>query len=193
MTNESRIADELGKRLHEALEQGPNEARRAAQRKEVEAMVNLPAGRSPLLWIGVAVACLVAVVLVTRLPGAPEPFEHMVGSETNPSTTDNTRLVQFRDGSQIMLSPHTRLHVSHATPGNVTMTLDAGTVDVDIRTKGTTTWKLRAGPYTVKVHGTVFSVSWNPTLQTLAVEVDSGLVGVKGPELPAAGKMLAAR
>jgi TolA-binding protein len=196
MRNESRIATELGKRLHDALEQGPSQARRAAQRKEVESMASLPARRSPLVWIGAAAAvtaaCLVAVFLYTQLHTSSDPFEHLVGSETNPTTTDNTRLVQFRDGSQIMLSPDTRLHVSRATRDNVSLTLDAGTVDVDIRQKGTTTWKLHAGPYTVTVHGTVFSVSWKPALQALDVEVDRGLVGVKGPELTPAGKMLSA-
>jgi TolA-binding protein len=196
MRNESRIATELGKRLHDALEQGPSQARRAAQRKEVESMASLPARRSPFVWIGAAAtvtaACLVAVFLYTQLHTSSDPFEHLVGSETNPATTDNTRLVQFRDGSQIMLSPDTRLHVSRATRGNVSLTLDAGTVDVDVRQKGTTTWKLHAGPYTVTVHGTVFSVSWKPALQAIDVEVDRGLVNVKGPELTPAGKMLSA-
>ncbi len=196
MTNESRIVGELGRRLHDALEEGPSEARRAAQRKEVESMASLPAGRSISVWIGVAAsvaaAAIVAVVVITQLPSTPEPLEYLVGAETNPSTTDNTLLVRFKDGSLIELSPHTRVHVSHATRNNVAMTLDAGTVDVNVREKGTATWKLHAGPYTVKVHGTVFSVSWNPSLQTLAVEVDRGLVSVKGPDLSPAGKMLGA-
>lgn len=196
MRNESRIATALGKRLHDALGQGPSQARRAAQRKEVESMVGLPARRSPLVWIGaaatVAAACLVVVLVYTQKHTSTEPFENLVGSEINPTTTDNTRLVQFRDGSKIMLSPDTRLHVSRATRSNVSLTLDAGTVDVDIRQKGATTWKLHAGPYTVTVHGTVFSVSWNPALQTLDVAVDRGLVGVKGPDLTSAGKMLSA-
>ncbi len=196
MRNESRIAGELGRRLHDALEEGPSEARRAAQRKEVEAMASLPASRSSLRWIGIAaavgVAALLAVVVYTQLTESPEPMGFLASTETNPTTADNTRLVQFRDGSQIRLSPHTRVHVSHATRSNVTMTLDAGTVDVDIRTKGTTTWKLHAGPYTVTVHGTVFSVSWHPSLQSLSVEVERGLVSVKGPELSSAGKMLGA-
>jgi len=196
MMNESRIVIELGKRLHDALEQGPSRTRRAAQRKEVESMVNLPARRSTSTWIGLAaaagVAALVAVVLFTHLRTTPEPLEYLVGTETNPSTTDDTLLVRFTDGSRFELSPHSRVHVSHATRKNVTVTLDAGTLDVDIREKGTTTWKLLAGPYAVTVHGTAFSVSWNPSLQTLAVEVDRGLVSVKGPDLSPTGMMLGA-
>jgi len=196
MRNESRIAAELGRRLHDALERGPSPARRAAQRKEVEAMVGLPARRSTAVWIGaaatVAAACLVVVFLYAQQHTSSEPFENLVGSEVNPTTTDDTRLVQFRDGSQIMLSPDTRLHVARATSDDVSLTLDTGTVDVDVRHRGTTTWKLHAGPYTVTVHGTVFSVSWNPALQTFDVEVDRGLVGVKGPDLTPAGKMLSA-
>ena len=72
MRNESRIVHELGKRLHDALEEGPSRDRRNAQRKDVESMVNVPTRRSGAVRVGLAVAAgvatLVAVVLLARLP-----------------------------------------------------------------------------------------------------------------------------
>lgn len=203
MRNESRIVNELGKRLHDALEEGPSRARRNAQRKDVESMVNVPARRSGAVRIGLAVAAgvatLVAVVLLARLPAQPDPMEYWVGAETKPrpvaeriAATDASLDVRFTDGSRIEIAQGSGIRVSQATRKNVTVTLDDGDLDVDIREKGTTIWKILAGPYSVTVHGTAFSVSWNEQEQTFAVKVRRGLVSVDGPDLSPGGMMLGA-
>jgi TolA-binding protein len=192
---------ELGKRLHDALEKGPSKTRRAAQMKEVEAMYRLPSRRSTSIWIPVAIAAaLIAVtaIVLFNLPARPEPMEYWVGASTEPSTTHQLSAaeaplpIRFTDGSLLELSPSSRLVVSEAVRGRVTLTLESGAIDVDIREKGATTWKLLAGPYTVTVHGTAFSVAWNASLKQLAVEVSRGLVNVKGPDLSPSGLMLGA-
>jgi len=59
--------------------------------------------------------------------------------------------------------------------------LEAGRAKVDVVHRLHAEWKFTSGPYTIRVVGTSFAVSWEPTSGTLEIDMFSGAVVVRGP------------
>ena len=73
--------------------------------------------------------------------------------------------------------------------------LDAGKLSVDIVPRPRAQWIFEAGPFRVNVHGTSFTVAWNPVHAVFEVRLASGSISVAspvaGPEIHMrAGQML---
>src|SRR6185436_16640030 len=56
-----------------------------------------------------------------------------------------------------------------------------GSAHVSVVHKPKARWRIDAGPYTITVHGTVFTAAWNENLQRLDVKMERELVSVTGP------------
>jgi TolA-binding protein len=89
--------------------------------------------------------------------------------------------LRFSEGSELALEPgsETRIVALNAHGGQ--LSLHDGTARVAIAKRPGAAWKLTAGPYTVHVNGTAFSLRWSKRDQALEVAMQSGSVVVTGP------------
>jgi TolA-binding protein len=90
-------------------------------------------------------------------------------------------LLAFSDGSKVRMSPRTRGRVVELSPRGARFALESGTVSVDIVQHPRTHWVFQAGPFSVTVHGTSFTVAWNPVEAEFEMRLDKGTVSVSGP------------
>lgn len=90
-------------------------------------------------------------------------------------------LLAFSDGSKVRMSPHTRGRVMELSPRGARFALESGRVAVDIVQRPRAHWVIQAGPFSVTVHGTSFTVAWNPAEAEFEMHLDKGTVSVSGP------------
>jgi len=108
-------------------------------------------------------------------------------------TTD--ALLAFSDGSRVRMAPRARGRVIEVNHRGAKFALDDGTLAVDIIHRPRAQWTFEAGPFRVSVHGTSFTVAWNPVDAVFEVRLASGAISVAspvaGPEIQMrAGQML---
>ena len=97
------------------------------------------------------------------------------------------RTLEFSEGSQVGVAPHSKARIGRLGPKQVDMSLESGALHARI-TKGTgLRWSIAAGPYRVSVVGTRFEVHWDFALERFRVAVSEGEVRVSGTSLPADG------
>jgi hypothetical protein len=190
-------SEDVGEILASALGDGPSRATLAAQRVLVIEMAqrSFRPRAQPQLWALVlafvplaAVAATLAFVL-TR----PRAFEARfrgvtVATEARLAATGMAPdALDFSDGSQVVLEPRARATLAALTPKRAGVRLNGGRMSASIRRHAGITWTVMAGPYTVHVVGTRFSVGWDANAGALEVFVREGRVRVTGGDLPAAG------
>jgi len=192
----------LGEELSAALEAGPSRTTLALQRAQVLAALAKPkpvAPRYALFAGGVALA-LTAVLLAPHWLARHSAAE-LRGAWQGKGLPERSRVVappergetlSFSDGSQLALGARAEIAVSKLAPEQAHLELARGHVDATIR-KGTgRTWTLAAGPYSVRVVGTAFTVDWDASSRFFAVNVREGKVLVSGGELRSGGILLGA-
>lgn len=198
-----RAERNLGDELSAALEAGPSRNALAAQRVQVLAALEMPptsTARYALFAGGAAVAVAMAVVLAPRWLAGPSPGE-LRGAWQGKSVLERSRVVapaergetlSFSDGSRLALGASAEIALSKLAPEQAHLELARGHVDATIR-KGTgRAWTLAAGPYSVRVVGTEFTVDWDAGKRFFAVNVREGKVLVTGGELRTGGILLGA-
>jgi TolA-binding protein len=128
--------------------------------------------------LSIAAAC---ALFVTR-------HRALTYSVVNGAVVDGPRIiggagteVRFSDGSELALEPgsETRIAALDAHGGRVS--LDEGTAKVSIAKLPGAAWTLGAGPYSVRVTGTKFSLHWSNKEQAFEIAMRSGSVVVTGP------------
>jgi ferric-dicitrate binding protein FerR (iron transport regulator) len=104
-------------------------------------------------------------------------------SSSGPIATENQipRTVAFSDGSTVVLRPSARLRVTATHADGASLLLERGPVDVSVRHRPASRWRLDAGPYVVEVTGTRFNVAWDPDAGELGVSLLDGIVHISGP------------
>lgn len=127
-----------------------------------------------------SVAAAIALV-VTRshaltyrvVNGAVVDGSHIVGgTETE---------VRFSDGSELALSRGAETHIAKLDAHGGRVSLDEGTARVKIAKLPGAAWTLGAGPYSVRVTGTAFSLHWSRREQAFEIAMQNGSVVVTGP------------
>lgn len=198
MRPESTLGDELSA----ALEAGPSRTALAVQRARVLAALTKPAPlvRRSVVFATGAVLAVASVALAPRWFASHGPRQ-LSGAWQGKSLPENSRVVapkgrgetlSFSDGSELALGASAEIAVSKLAPEQAKLELARGHVEATIR-KGTgRAWTLAAGPYSVRVVGTAFSVDWDASSRFFAVNVREGKVLVSGGELRAGGIMLSA-
>lgn len=96
-----------------------------------------------------------------------------------PETADS--LLAFSDGSNVRMAARTRGRVVEVNNDGATVALDNGRVSVDIVPRAHARWMFEAGPFRVNVHGTSFTVAWNPTDAVFEVRLLRGAISVASP------------
>jgi hypothetical protein len=106
--------------------------------------------------------------------------------------TAMTKPLEFSDGSKVVFEESSRAELSRLGPTRAALRLDRGRFFASIVHHPNMTWGIDAGPYTVEVIGTKFSVDWRGDSSGLAVEVKEGVVRVTGGDLGKNGALLRA-
>lgn len=198
MTPQRNLADALGA----ALDTGPSRRSLAAQRAQVlAALGKRPPATRPALVLA-ACAAVGAVAAVCVAVGWPSPGNAALeGAWQGRRLLESSRVVasaqrgetlSFSDGSRVELGARAEIALSKLAPEQARLDLARGHVDATIR-KGTgRAWTFAAGPYSVRVVGTAFTVDWDAESRLFAVNVREGKVLVTGSDLRQGGVLLSA-
>lgn len=110
-----------------------------------------------------------------RLNHGAATADRVVEAKTEPVQLD------FSDGTVITVDRGSRARVVETTRRGARFRLDSGRMTFDVvphADRGN--WSVDAGPFQVRVTGTVFTVEWNAAEGSLSVEVTRGHVIVEG-------------
>lgn len=90
-------------------------------------------------------------------------------------------VVAFSDGSRVRMAARARGRVVEVNSRGAKFALDDGKVSVDVVPRPRAQWTFEAGPFRVSVHGTSFTVAWNPVDGVFEVRLASGSISVASP------------
>lgn len=89
--------------------------------------------------------------------------------------------VRFSDGSRLTLGAGAHARVVELNAHGARVLLERGRSEVSIRHRERAAWRFAAGPYTVDVTGTSFTLGWEPTAQHFDLAMHAGRVVLRGP------------
>jgi hypothetical protein len=191
---------DLGEQLGAALETGPSRRTLAAQRERLLTAVTKPS-RAPRLTLVFATCAALGLFVLLVARGRGQQDQALQGAWQGRSLSESARVIapagrgdmlSFSDGSRVELGARAEIALSKLAPEQARLELAQGHVDATIR-KGTgRAWTFAAGPYSVRVVGTAFTVDWDAGSRLFAVNVREGKVLVTGGELRAGGVLLGA-
>jgi TolA-binding protein len=107
--------------------------------------------------------------------GEPSPGGYI------PVSLSAESLLAFSDGSRVRMLARTRGRVVDVNRRGARFALQEGKVSVEVVHRPRTQWLFEAGPFLVTVHGTSFTIAWNPTEALFEMRLGSGAVSVTGP------------
>lgn len=190
---DERDAEQLGKLMRgEAEPASPehlySEWHRLLRASEGVDRKRLRGRRVRWLWVvlpAAASAAVLAVVLLGHAPGArplqfrvdgAEPLQNYLSADAQAP-----RHIEFSDGSSVTLRPAGRMRITGTHAHGAGVLLECGRADLSIRHRPSTRWRVDAGPYTVSVTGTRFTVAWDPDTGDFGLRLAEGGVEVGGP------------
>ncbi len=201
MEDRLKIPLTLGLMTADALEAFAPERTAALERARETFLREPPPRRSlhvPMAAIGIATV-LTLIALFVSLRAAP-PLNFNVAAHAGRTNEQIAALraplrLSFSDGTVLMLDSGTRAHVVDLAPNGAQLALENGSLEANVVHTGASAWSLSAGPFSVRVTGTKFSLSWDPELERFSIRVTEGSVGVSGAVVGAerpvrAGEML---
>jgi hypothetical protein len=96
----------------------------------------------------------------------------------------------FNEGSTFELASGTRGRLRSVAQDNVHLAIEHGSAAFRITRSRARRWMVEAGPFSVTVKGTVFTVAWDPSRELFELRLREGHVVVSGPTV---GEALALR
>jgi TolA-binding protein len=90
-------------------------------------------------------------------------------------------LLAFSDGSKVRVAARSRGRVIAVNGHGARFALEDGKVSVDIVHRPRAQWTFEAGPFVVSVHGTSFTIAWNPADAVFELRLQTGAVSVASP------------
>lgn len=123
-----------------------------------------------------------------RVPEAPLTFTAQeVNGELDQgalaTAADKPKLARFSDGTEIEVQPSSVARVIETTAAGARLDLARGGIVARVHHRDHARWAFSAGPYTVHVTGTAFSLEWEPDERRLSLAMREGAVFVTGPRL----------
>jgi hypothetical protein len=148
---------------------------------------------------GIAALVLISFVIAWSKFASPHDITFTIGEGSEGGVLnqwieapDNaTSSVRFEGGTRVSLLPKAEASVEAADSEQVRIHLSVGKINADVKRNGRTKWLIVAGPYTVEVIGTKFSVAWEPTAAHFNVVVERGVVLINGKNIERSGVYLA--
>jgi transmembrane sensor len=180
--------ERLGERAARTQDRALARARVTEATKERLLAAPVSRGKTRPIALAAALAALVVVALVVALRPAPLAFDRgpagagHVG-EWIAAPLDVALPLRFSDGSQIVLEARSRARVTAAFAAGAQLTIERGSLDAAVVHRAATRWRIDAGPFSVHVTGTHFTVRWDPETEAFAVHLLEGSVVVTGPLL----------
>lgn len=181
-----------GAELREHVDtQAPAASHAMLRARIVEAAI-VPPARHRLRWAAlVLVPAAIALLLIFGLRRwgeekaltfrvGPDHAPGAIGVYVTPAAGADIAL-EFSEGSRITLDQGAHGRVVGTTARGASLVLETGRARLDVVHRSRSEWTVAAGPYTVAVKGTAFDVSWTATSGTIEVNVQRGLVVVRGP------------
>jgi hypothetical protein len=170
----AELGEDLGGREDSAGEnlESRLSVRRAARRRRRTAWAGSFAAAASLAAVAVLLLLRAPALTYSVLNGAADSGRVVGKSGTK---------IQFSDGSEVALEPGAEAKVEELDVHGARVKLKQGEVHVAIVKAPQNAWFVEAGPYTVRVTGTAFDVSWSEKDQLLQVELLRGSVVVTGP------------
>jgi len=138
----------------------------------------LAAGTLGLL---VAAAPLALVLFLRPAPLTFEVIHGAVGAAGEVRPSEPGTRIRFSDGTEIVLEGAARAQVRDVAAHGAGIVLVDGRAHTSFVPKPKARWQVLAGPYVVRVTGTVFDVAWSRDHQQLDVWLKKGSVVVTGP------------
>lgn len=182
--------DAIGELVRDAMGEGPTSAARLAQRERlVQHATTGTGGRGGVRWAFAALGMVAAAVLVAVVlrPWGTEPRQPAAAT-ASPSASEwlaapagGVVAVDIGDGTHMQLVDGARGRMTRETPDGAIVVLETGRLEAEVEPSAGRRWTIEAGPYRVRVVGTIFSVVWEPGEGRLDVEVQRGKVEVSGP------------
>jgi ferric-dicitrate binding protein FerR (iron transport regulator) len=141
-------------------------------------------GSKPFVFALAAAVVLGAIFLVTRQAA---PVVRMAGSSDRVPTgvwlgapEGNKLPLEFSDGTEVELSSASEARILSLTSSAQEMELRRGRARFHVTKRDGSSFAVRAGPYTVRVTGTRFDVTWTPVDDMFVVELHEGQVTLEG-------------
>jgi TolA-binding protein len=132
-----------------------------------------------------AAAAAFAVVFWSTTRVRPITYEIAGGSRFESgylsASPDRSAMIRFSDGSAIDAAPGTRLRVDSTQNDGARVLLERGSADARIYHGKTSSWLFVAGPFEVKVVGTHFNLTWDPSKEEVDLTLDEGAVELRSP------------
>lgn len=196
MCDKDNAAREIGRVFDRALGPGPGISTLEMHKRLIKASVEQRTRvRSRRRFVRTAAAgivlCLaVGVAEVVRQSSAGqehsatprfkigEAVEYAAMGRWVKSTEKTPVPIIFDRGSRFVLKGKSSAMVSEVRSEQVTIQLHQGRLESTVNGDGVTRWTVQAGPYTVTVLGTVFSVDWQTNEGQLEVSVQQGRVRI---------------
>ncbi len=146
----------------------------------------------PVAYVLLGAAAATAVVALVSRAGlheeAPSPLAYGIeGGALGPGGVIEARggatepAVRFADGTVITLAKGTQGRINSVDGRGAHLSIAEGTASVNVVPKPHARWRIDAGPFTINVHGTVFTAAWSPATGRLDVRMERGLISVEGP------------
>jgi ferric-dicitrate binding protein FerR (iron transport regulator) len=187
-----RALDDLGQLARESLTDDTSDLVHAAGkrrlRSELDRIAESAGRRRPsvfLVWTAAAALATLIAFFILRAPSAPAALSFEVdpklaqGEYLQPPAVGPHADVRFSDGSQLRLDAGGRARVASTTADGARLVLERGHAELHVVHRPNTRWSFDAGPYTVRVTGTRFTVDWSSEQETLQVVVSEGSVMVQ--------------
>jgi len=137
-----------------------------------------------------ALCTLLGVQLAVVLPGrVPEQRavefrveggSVLAGGYLRDSGEDGVRVL-FNEGTKVELMPGARGRLRSLDKEGTRVVVDQGTASFDVARSKDRRWLVEAGPFSVAVKGTLFTVSWDPPSERFELRLQHGSVVVSGP------------
>jgi hypothetical protein len=149
--------------------------------------------RSAAPWAMAAVVAVASLVFVLRgwLPRPAPPVSFVVegalvaadGAVHGGAAGDRRPIMRFSDGTEVEVGAGARAHVASLTQHGARISLDEGEVRARVVHWERARWLFDAGPCTVTVTGTAFTLAWSPDEERIDLRLENGSVEVGGPIL----------
>ena len=104
----------------------------------------------------------------------------LAGGYLRDSGSGGVRLF-FDEGSKVELMPGARGRLRTVDAEGTRVVLDQGSASFNVARSKDRRWLVEAGPFSVAVKGTLFTVSWDPQSERFELRLQHGSVAVSGP------------
>ena len=143
------------------------------------------AGSGRVAMIGVGLGVVVAVLLMLGFRSDSELSYELRGGSRQGGLIEARRgeaTVSLSDGSSILAENQTRFSMDLVGKNAALARLESGKLHVRVEHHHDSSYRFLAGPYEVRVVGTEFDLSWEPTGAGLALAMSRGEVQVASPD-----------